>query len=148
VVLPRWPRFVIPVVVIIVVLAILIAVTAGIWTDFLWYSSVNQTRVFDTTYSVKWLMFLVTAVFMSGVVGLNLVVAYRLRPDEPPSGPGHQGVEAYRQAIDPHRRGAMAVLLGLIGLITGLAAASNWRTWLLFVNRVPFHQKDPQFRLD
>jgi uncharacterized membrane protein (UPF0182 family) len=139
---------VIPAVIIIVVLAVLVAVVAGIWTDYLWYSSVHQTRVFGTTYITKWLLFLVTAVFMGGVVGANLVLAYRLRPEEPPSGPGHQGVEAYRQAIDPHRRGVMIVLLGLIGLITGLAAASNWRTWLLFINRVPFGQKDPQFHLD
>ncbi len=146
--LPRWPRFVIPAVVIIVVLAVLVAIVAGIWTDYLWYSSVHQTRVFGTTYGTRWLLFLVTAVFVSGVVGANLVLAYRLRPDDPPSGPGHQGVEAYRQAIDPHRRGVMIVLLGLIGLITGLAAASNWRTWLLFINRVPFGHKDPQFHLD
>jgi uncharacterized membrane protein (UPF0182 family) len=148
VVLPRWPRFVIPAVVIVVVAAVLVAVVAGIWTDYLWYNSVYQTRVFGTTYSTKWLLFVVTAVFMSGVVGLNLVVAYRLRPQDPPSGPGHQGVEAYRQAIDPHRRAVMIVVLGLIGLITGLAAASNWRTWLLFINRVPFGRQDPQFHLD
>jgi uncharacterized protein len=148
VVLPRWPRFVIPAVIIIVAAAVLIAIVAGIWTDYLWYSSVHQTRVFGTTYTTKWLLFLVTAVFMSGVVGANLVLAYRLRPEEPPTGPGHQGVEAYRQAIDPHRRGVMIVLLGLISLITGLAAASNWRTWLLFINRVPFGQKDPQFHID
>jgi uncharacterized membrane protein (UPF0182 family) len=148
VVLPRWPRFVIPAVIIIVAAAVLIAIVAGIWTDYLWYSSVHQTRVFGTTYTTKWLLFLVTAVFMSGVVGANLVLAYRLRPEEPPTGPGHQGIEAYRQAIDPHRRGVMIVLLGLISLITGLAAASNWRTWLLFINRVPFGQKDPQFHID
>jgi uncharacterized protein len=96
VVLPRWPRFVIPAVIIIVAAAVLIAIVAGIWTDYLWYSSVHQTRVFGTTYTTKWLLFLVTAVFMSGVVGANLVLAYRLRPEEPPTGPGHQGVEAYR----------------------------------------------------
>ena len=146
--LPRWPRFVIPAVIIIVALAVLIAIVAGIWTDYLWYSSVHQTRVFGTTYTTKWLLFLVTVVFMAGVVGANLVIAYRLRPEDPPTGPGHQGIEAYRQAIDPHRRGVMIVLLGLIGLITGLAAASNWRTWLLFINRVPFGHKDPQFNLD
>ena len=146
--LPRWPRFVIPAVIIIVALAVLIAIVAGIWTDYLWYSSVHQTRVFGTTYTTKWLLFLVTAVFMGGVVGANLVIAYRLRPEDPPTGPGHQGIEAYRQAIDPHRRGVMIALLGLIGLITGLAAASNWRTWLLFINRVPFGRKDPQFNLD
>jgi uncharacterized membrane protein (UPF0182 family) len=145
---PRWPRYVIPTVIIIVAAAILISVTAGIWTDFLWFSSVHQTRVFDTTYGTKWLLFLITAVFMIAVIGANMVLAYRVRPQSPPSGPEHQGVEAYRQAIDPHRRGATLVLLGLIGLISGLASASNWQTWLLFINRVPFGVKDPQFHLD
>ena len=57
-------------------------------------------------------------------------------------------MEAYRPAVDPHRRLLLGVLLGLIGLITGLAAAGAWRTWLLFANRVPFAQTDPQFHLD
>ena len=145
---PRWPRYVIPTVIIIAAAAVLISVTAGIWTDFLWYSSVSQTRVFDTTYATKWLLFLIAAVFMIVSIGANLVIAYRTRPQTPPSGPEHQGVEAYRQAIDPHRRGAAIVLLALIGLISGLAAAGNWQTWLLFIDRVPFGVKDPQFHLD
>ncbi len=142
VVLPRWPRFVVPAVIIVVAVAILIAVVAGIWTDYLWYSSVHQTRVFDTTYSTKWLLFVVAAVLMTGVVGANIALAYRLRPAEVPDGPAQQSVDAYRQAIDPHRR------VCLIGLISGLAAASSWRTWLLFINRVPFGHTDPQFHLD
>ncbi len=148
VVLPRWPKFVVPTVLIIVAAAILIAIIAGIWTDFLWYRSVHQTRVFGTTYSTKWLLFAITGLFMTVVVGSNIWLAYRLRPDVVPGGADHQGVEAYRQAIDPHRRGVMIVLLALIALVTGLAAASNWQTWLLFVNRVSFGQKDPQFHLD
>ncbi|HET9898172.1 MAG TPA: UPF0182 family protein, partial [Streptosporangiaceae bacterium] len=146
--MPRWPRFVIPIVIIIVAAAILISVTAGIWTDYLWYSSIGKTRVFATTYSTKWLLFVITAIFMMAVIGANIVIAYRSRPEEPPTGPEHQGVEAYRQAIDPHRRGVAIVLLGLTGLISGLTAASNWQTWLLFINRVPFRLKDPQFHLD
>jgi uncharacterized protein len=145
---PRWPRFVIPAVIIIVVLAILISVTSGIWTDYLWFSSVGKTGVFSVTYSTKWLLFGVTAVIMTAIIGTNIVLAYRTRPEEPPTGPEHQGVEAYRQAIDPHRRGVLLVLLGLIGLISGLTAASNWQTWLLFIDRVPFGVKDPQFHLD
>jgi len=147
-VLPRWPRFVIPAVVGVVAAAVLIAVVAGIWTDYLWYSSVGQTRVFSTTYSTKWLLFAITALFMAAVVGTNVWLAWRLRPELAPGGPEHQGVEAYRQAIDPHKRAVMIVLLGLIGLTSGLSASGNWRTWLLFVNRVPFGLKDPQFRLD
>ncbi|HEX9032490.1 MAG TPA: UPF0182 family protein [Streptosporangiaceae bacterium] len=148
VVLPRWPRYVVPTVIALVVLAILVSIMAGIWTDYLWYSSVGQTGVFATTYSTKWLLFLVTGVLMALIVGANIAVAYRMRPAEPPTGPDHQGVEAYRQAIDPHRRGVMLVILALIGLVSGLAASSGWQTWLLFVNRVPFGVKDPQFHLD
>ena len=147
-VMPRWPRYVIPAVIVIVALAVLISVVGGIVTDYMWYSSVHQTEVFGTAYSTKWLLFLVTGLFMVLVVGGNIVVAYRLRPDEVPTGPEHQGVEAYRQAIDPHRRGVMIVLLGLLGLISGLAASGDWQTWLLFVNRVPFNRTDPQFHLD
>jgi uncharacterized protein len=145
---PRWPRLVIPAVIIIVAAVILISVTAGIWTDFLWFASVGHTRVFDTTYATKWLLFLITAIFMIVVIGANMVLAYRTRPESPPTGPEHQGVEAYRQAIDPHRRGVSIVLLALIGLISGLAAAGNWQTWLLFIDRVPFGVKDPQFHID
>ncbi len=148
VVLPRWPRFVIPAVIIFVLVVVLISVAVGIWTDFLWFRSVHQTRVFSVTYSTKWLLFLIVGAFMVLVVGANVWLAYRLRPELPPGGPEHQGVEAYRQAIDPHRRGVMIVLFGLIGLVTGLAGASNWQTWLLFVNRVPFGRTDPQFHLD
>jgi uncharacterized membrane protein (UPF0182 family) len=146
--MPRWPRFVIPTVIIVVVAIILISVIAGIWTDYLWYYSVGQSRVFTTTFTTKWLLFGVVAVLMMATIGGNLVLAYRLRPLEPPTGPDHQGVEAYRQAVNPHRRGIAAVVVGLIGLISGLAAAGGWQTWLLFINRVPFGVKDPQFHLD
>jgi hypothetical protein len=127
---------------------VLISIIAGIWTDFLWYRSVSQTRVFTTTYSTRWLLFGVGAIFMMVAIGANIWLAYRLRPAEPPASTGQQGVEAYRQAIDPHRRGIMIVVLSLIGLISGLTASSNWQTWLLFVNRVTFGSKDPQFHLD
>jgi uncharacterized membrane protein (UPF0182 family) len=148
IVLPRWPRYVVPTVIVLVLLGILISILAGIWTDYLWFSSVGQTGVFGTTYSTKWLLFLVTGLLMVLIVGANIAVAYRLRPEEPPTGPDHQGVEAYRHAIDPHRRGVMLVVVGLIGLVSGLAASSGWQTWLLFVNRVPFGTRDPQFHLD
>jgi len=146
--MPRWPRFVVPAVLIVVAVIVLVSIISGIWTDYLWFASVGQTRVFTTAYSTKWLLFAVTAVLEMAIIGVNVVLAYRLRPKSPPTGPDHQGVEAYRQAIDPHRRGVLMVLLGIIGLVAGLSAASSWQTWLLFVDRVSFHAKDPQFHLD
>src|SRR6266851_666266 len=58
------------------------------------------------------------------------------------------GVEAYRMAVDPHRRLLLGIVLGLIGLISGATASGAWRTWLLFINQVPFGRTDKQFGLD
>ncbi len=147
-VLPRWPKLLIPVAAGLVALIIVVSVVAGVWTDYLWFRSVGYTSVFGTTYGTKWLLFLVTAIFMAAVVGANAWLAYRLRPPFRPSAADQQSLEGYRTVVDPHRRLVLGVLLGLIGLITGLSAASSWRTWLLFANRVSFHRTDPQFHLD
>jgi len=132
----------------VVALIVIVAVAAGVWTDFLWFRSVRYTPVFDTTYGVKWALFAVTAVFMMAVIGVNIRIAYRLRPTHRPASAEQQGLEAYRTVIDPHRKLLVWVILGLIGLISGLAAAGSWRTWLLFANRTSFGVTDPQFHLD
>ncbi len=148
VVLPRWTRYILPALASLIVLIVLITVAAGIATDFLWFRSVHYTSVFGTTYGVKWALFAVTAIFMMAVVGINIRIAYGLRPPHRPVSPEQQGLEAYRVVIEPHRRLVLIVVLGLIGLIAGLTAAGSWRTWLLFANRVPFGVKDRQFKLD
>jgi uncharacterized membrane protein (UPF0182 family) len=147
-VLTRWPRRLIPVVAIIVGLIVLVSVVAGLWTDLLWFQSVNHAQTFAVTFGTKWVLFLIGALFMTIAVGVNVGLAYRLRPVDPPAGPRPQGPEAYRLLVDPHRRALLVALLVLIGLISGLSAAGNWRTWLLFANRVSFGRTDPQFHLD
>jgi uncharacterized membrane protein (UPF0182 family) len=127
---------------------VIITIAAGVSTDFLWFHSIGYTSVFSTTYGTKWALFIVTAVFMTAVIGLNIWLAYRLRPTYRPTSPEQQGLEAYRLVIDPHRRLMLGVVLGLIGLVSGLTAAGNWRTWLLFANRTRFGIGDPQFHLD
>ena len=146
--LPRWPRYLIPAAAIVIAVIVIIAVVAGVWTDLLWFRSVGYSTVFETTYGVKWALFAIAAVFMATVTGINMWLAYRLRPEHRPVAAEPQGLEAYRLVIDPHRKAALAVVLGLTALISGLTAAASWRTWLLFANRVPFGVKDPQFRLD
>ena len=148
IVLPRWPRYLIPAALVIIAAIIVISVLAGVVTDFQWFSSIGYSRVFDTTYGTKWAMFIVAALFMAAAIGVNAWIAYRVRPEQRPVSPEQQGLEAYRQVIDPHRRLALGAVLGLIGLISGLTAAGNWRTWMLFANRVPFGVKDRQFKLD
>src|SRR5499427_3869681 len=146
--LPRWPRYLLPVVGGLIALGILVTIIAGVWTDRLWYRSVGYGSVFDVTYGTRWTLFFVVGIFMAAVVGVNAWLAYRLRPVYRPAGAERPGVEAYRMAVDPHRKLLLAILLGLIGVITGITASGAWRTWLLFINQVPFGRKDAQFGLD
>ncbi len=147
-VLLRWPRLVLPVIVAVIAFLVLIAIVAGIWTDFLWYRSIHYSSVFGITYGTRWAMFFIAGLFMALVTGANAVLAYRLRPIYRPVPTPGQGGDAYRLAIDPHRRLLLGVLLAVIGVISGISAAGSWRTWLLFINQVPFHVRDRQFHLD
>jgi uncharacterized protein len=149
--LVRWPRFLVPALITAVSVIVAACVIAGVWTDLLWFRSVGHPQTFAVTYGTKWAMFLAAALFMIVVTGGNAWLAFRLRPERGRAadpGPRPSAQEAYRVLVDPHRRVVLAVLLGAIGLISGLGAASSWRTWLLFANRTSFGRADPQFHLD
>ena len=146
--LPRWPRYLVPVLAGLIAFVIVLVIIAGVWTDLLWYRSVHYESVFGVTYGTRWALFFIGAIFMALVTGLNAVIAFRLRPAYRPVASQRPGVETYRLAVDPHRRLLLGIVLALIGLISGLSLSGAWRTWLLFINQVPFHQKDLQFHLD
>ena len=147
--LPRWPRYLVPVVAGLIALGVLVTIIAGVWTDWLWYRSVDYGSVFGVTYGTRWALFFVVGIFMAATIGFNAVLAFRLRPVyRPAAATERPGVDAFRAAVDPHRRLLLGIVLGLIGLISGITASSAWRTWLLFINQVPFGRRDPQFNLD
>ena len=147
--LPRWPRYLVPVVGGLIALGVLVTIIAGVWTDWLWYRSVDYGSVFGVTYGTRWALFFVVGIFMVATIGFNAVLAFRLRPVYRPAAAAERpGVDAFRMAVDPHRRLLLGIVLGLIGVISGITASGAWRTWLLFINQVPFGRRDPQFNLD
>ncbi|MEV5344530.1 UPF0182 family membrane protein [Streptomyces achromogenes] len=121
---------------------------AGFWTDWLWYRSVHYSSVFTTTLSTKIGLFFVFGLLMAAVVGLNIWLAHRLRPPLSAMSMEQQSLDRYRMGIAPYKKWLLLVVTCLVGLIAGASAAGQWRTWLMWVNGVPFHEKDPQFHLD
>lgn len=146
--LPRRPRYLLPVLAAAGVIIILFVIFAGIWTDYLWFRSIHYSSVFTSIIWVKLVLFVIAAGVMAALVGANVWLAYRLRPTYRPLSAEQQGLERYRNAIDPHRKLAMGLGLGLLALISGLSVAGSWRTWLLFAHGTSFGVKDPQFHLD
>ncbi|NJP28304.1 UPF0182 family protein [Microbispora sp. SCL1-1] len=147
--LPRRPRLLIPVLLAVVAIVVLLLVFSGIYTDYLWYDSVSFSSVFSTMLVTQVVLFIVGAALMIAIVGGNMVLAHRTRPM---FGPGMfgapQGADRYRVALDPHRRLVFLIGMGVLALFTGSSTAGLWKTWLQFVNRTPFNEKDAQFGLD
>ncbi|MEU9311618.1 UPF0182 family protein [Streptomyces sp. NPDC048256] len=121
---------------------------AGFWTDWLWYRSVNYSSVFTTTLWTKIGLFFVFGLLMALAVGFNIWLAHRLRPPLSAMSVEQQSLDRYRMGIAPYKTWLLLGITSLVGLIAGASAAGQWRTWLMWVNGVPFHQKDPQFHLD
>ncbi len=146
--LPRRPRYLIPMALGVIALIIVVMVFAGLWTDYLWFRSVHYNSVFTKVIGVRVALFVVGGALMAALVGVNVYLAYRLRPTYRAMSQEQEGLERYRTALQPHHRLIMGVGLGLLGLISGLSASGAWRTWLLFVNQTSFGTKDPQFGVD
>ncbi|GAA2722500.1 UPF0182 family protein [Actinocorallia aurantiaca] len=146
----RGPRLLAPVLITLAVLIALFFVFAGVWTDLLWYRSLGDgfSKVFTTQMKTKVLLFFSGGLLMALAVGANMVIAYRLRPAYRPVSVEQQGLERYRTSVDPHRKAVLYTLLGAIGLFSGLSAAGQVGTWLAFMNRTPFGEKDAQFGMD
>lgn len=130
------------------VLGMAFTMFAGFWTDWLWYRSVNYSSVFTTTLWTKIGLFFVFGLLMALAVGFNIWLAHRLRPPLSAMSMEQQSLDRYRMGIAPYKKWLLLGITSLVGLIAGASASGQWRTWLMWVNGVPFHQKDPQFHLD
>ncbi|OLZ67278.1 hypothetical protein AV521_25115 [Streptomyces sp. IMTB 2501] len=130
------------------VLGMAFTMFAGFWTDWLWYRSVHYSSVFTTTLWTKIGLFSVFGLLMAVAVGVNIWLAHRLRPPLSAMSMEQQSLDRYRMGVAPYKRWLLFAVTALVGLIAGASAAGQWRTWLMWVNGVPFHQKDPQFHLD
>ncbi|MFG2604543.1 UPF0182 family protein [Streptomyces sp. NPDC048514] len=130
------------------VLGMAFTMFAGFWTDWLWYRSVHYSSVFTTTLWTKIGLFCVFGLLMAVAVGVNIWLAHRLRPPLSAMSMEQQSLDRYRMGIAPYKKWLLLAVTALVGLIAGASASGQWRTWLMWVNGVPFHQKDPQFHLD
>ncbi|HZW43552.1 MAG TPA: UPF0182 family protein, partial [Dermatophilaceae bacterium] len=138
----------IPTLAVLAIIIVLLSVTAQWWTEVLWFDSVGFTSVFWTELFTKVGLFVVGGLITAVVVASSLLVGYRTRPVYPPISAEQQNLDHYRELLEPLRRMATVAAPAVLGIFAGSAAASQWQTFLLWANRVPFGSKDAQFGLD
>ncbi|WP_424215405.1 UPF0182 family protein [Streptomyces sp. BI20] len=130
------------------VLGMIFIMFAGFWTDWLWFRSVKYSTVFTTTLWTRVVLFVVFGLLMALAVGFNIWLAHRLRPPLSAMSAEQQSLDRYRMGVAPFKKWLLLAIAVLVGLIAGASAAGQWKTWLMWVNGVPFGTKDPQFGLD
>jgi uncharacterized membrane protein (UPF0182 family) len=146
--LPGRPRLFAPVAVVVVLLLIVGGVYVSQYTDWLWFRETGYSQVFSTVLKTKIALFFGGGAFMALAVGVNVYVAYRVRPPFRPMSLEQQNLERYRVAIEPFLLWVLLLISGVFGLFAGLSASGRWRTWLLWAHGQPFGQTDAQFHKD
>ncbi len=144
----KRPKALIPTLAILALLIVGFGVFTSFMTDLLWFRSVEYTDVFTTRLTTRITLFVVFGLVMAGLVALNIVVAYRLRPAFRGMSAEQQNLDRYRVSIDPYRVWLVVGVGAGLGLMAGASAAGEWRTWLQWRHSTNFGVKDPQFNKD
>nr|WP_227015149.1 MULTISPECIES: UPF0182 family protein [Nocardiopsis] len=146
--MPRRSRLLAPVAATVVVIIAVLMLAANFWTDYKWFGSVGYTSVFVTELWTRVLLFAVSGLVMAVIVGASIFFAYRSRPGIRPMSLEQQGLDRYRQSIDPHRKLFFWIAVGALALLAGVAASGDWRSYLQFMNSTEFGVDDPEFGMD
>ena len=137
-----------PTLAILAIIIVAVTLVAQLWTEVLWFDSVGFTKVFWVELLTKTGLFVVCGVLTTALVASSMLIGYRTRPVYPPVSAEQQNLDHYRELVEPLRRLATIVAPAVLGVFAGSAAASQWQTFLLWINRVPFGSVDKQFNLD
>jgi hypothetical protein len=129
------------------VLAILWFQFVGIYVDWLWYGEVGYREVFTTQAVSRIILFLIAGLLGGGLVWASLYVAYRSRPVFVPSNE-IDPLAPYRTIVSTRPKLFLFGISGVVALICGLSAQSNWSTVQLWLNGGDFGTTDPQFGND
>lgn len=126
-------------------LVVLFFAFSGFYTDFLWYEQLGFTSVLTTQWIATAGMFLIGFIAMAVPVWAALQLAYRRRPVYAKLS---SQLDRYQELVEPLRRLAMYGIPILLGLFAGFSTSSRWKMALLWWNRTPTGETDPQFGLD
>ena len=118
------------------------------YVDYAWFGEVGFRSVFTTVLVTRIVQFLVAALFMGGLLALNLYIAYRVRPVFVPVAGPEDPVARYRTMVLSRPKLFIIGIPAVVALIAGISGQVDWQTTQLFLHSVPFGQRDPVFGND
>lgn len=129
---------------------LLLRALAVVWTDYLWFVSVDLGSVWLTTNVTKALLVVGATSVAFAVLWVNLVVADKISPrlnlvalDEQ-----EEIVERFAEWVEPRLRRLRLAVAGVFAVLSGLSATVWTYPFLQFMNDQPFGVDDPIFGRD
>ena len=135
------------IVAVVIVVLIVLAKALGFYAEWLWFGEVSLRVVFWRSFWWRVLAGTTFGVLFFVIIYANVEIARRLAPEFRASESGDLiefGGEVVRRIV---ARVGLAVSL-VAAVLAGIAASSNWLTFLKAFNGVAFGQKDPIFHHD
>lgn len=139
-----------PLVITVVVLAVLSGVflaTAAFVTELFWFQSIGAEGVFTTQVVARVALFGVGALVLGGMVAVNMLVAWRLRPQGRRRG-ASAVLDRYRDLLGANLTAAVLVPSLVLGLMGGMSTATNVLPVLAWLNRSNTGTPEPTFGYD
>ncbi|MFT3862520.1 UPF0182 family protein [Micropruina sp.] len=129
------------------VAVVVFAVFTQVWTDKLWFDSMGFGTVFTTELITRLALFVGIGGVMALLIGGNMWLAIRLRPQG--SRQGDSAVlDAYRRLLEKNTRIAVLVPAVALGVLAGISATAEVLPVLGWLHAAPFGKTDPSFGLD
>ncbi len=121
-------------------LVILLSISKGFYSEWLWFNSLDYGSIYTTILKTKVLIFFSAAIVFGLLFFGNLVLATRLAPRTETPWP-------WDIVSRLRRLSKWSIIAGttLLSLIFGLVAHGNWQVVLRFFNGQPFGVTDPVF---
>jgi uncharacterized protein len=140
---------------IVVLIAVVLSALSGFYLDLLWFREVHFSGVFWSVFWSKVVLGLIFGVAFFVLLLVNLLIVRQVTPRYRPFSPEQEVIERYRAALEPYASRILPAFSALIALFVGIAASSQWQTFLLWRSAGPvrfgpqfadgvFH-KDPSF---
>jgi uncharacterized membrane protein (UPF0182 family) len=142
----RW--WLLGLVVVVIILLVSLRSLAGIYTDSLWFDSVNYHDVFSTLLVIKLGLFGVFGAIFFAVLWVNLVVCDRIAGHDVVLAQDDELVRRYQQFVRPYAGRIYVALAFVLALIGASGTIGQWNNWILFLHGGSFGITDPQFHKD
>lgn len=143
----RRRKVLVPTLITLAVLVVLGSIFTNVYTNRLWFQSVDFGGVYTTLILTRVGMFIAFALIFGLFVGVNIYLAYRFRPDGTLLRTDDPAAR-YRFALAPILRTALFVVSGILAVFAGVVAQSRWSIFQQWLNSTQFGQTDPHFGRD